>query len=191
MSYRHGYLLVEIKADVWQIRYLAKLRTGLRFESLLSFIHFYENFIVFVQPLSHVWLFVTPRIVAHQAPLSSTVSQTFLKLMSIESVMLSNHLILCRSLLFLSSIFPSIRVFSNELLYTSGGQSIGASATQSVLPMDVQGWFPLGLTGLISLQYRGLWRVFSSTTIWKHEFFGTQPSLRSSSHIRTWLLEKP
>ena len=174
MSYRHGYLLVEIKADVWQIRYLAKLRTGLRFESLLSFIHFYENFIVFVQPLSHVWLFVTPRIVAHQAPLSSTVSQTFLKLMSIESVMLSNHLILCRSLLFLSSIFPSIRVFSNELLYTSGGQSIGASATQSVLPMDVQGWFPLGLTGLTLLLSKGLSRVFSNTTAQKHQFFGFQ-----------------
>ena len=72
-------------------------------------------------------------------------------------------------------------------LFASGGQSIGASA--SVLPMNIQGWFPLGLTGLISLQSMGLSRVFSSTTVWKHHFFGTQPSLWSNSYIHTWLLE--
>ena len=74
-------------------------------------------------------------------------------------------------------------------LFTSDGQSIGASAT--VLPVNIQGWFPLGLTGLISVQSKGFSRVFSSTTIWKHQFFGSQPSLWSNSHIYTWLLDKP
>ena len=100
----------------------------------------------------------------------------------------SNHLILCRPLLLLPSIFPSIRVFSKELALCISGQSIGASA--SVLPMNIQGRFPLKLTDLISLQSKGHSRVFSNTTIQKHQFFSTQPSLRSNSHIHTWLLEK-
>ena len=74
--------------------------------------------------------------------------------------------------------------------FTSGGQSIGASASASVLPINRQGWFPLGLTGLISLQAKGLSRVFSSTTVWNYQFLGTQPSLPFNSHICTWLLEK-
>ena len=74
-------------------------------------------------------------------------------------------------------------------LFTSGGQSIGASASASVLPMNIQGWFPLELTGLISLQSKGLSRVFSNTTVQKHLFFSTQSSVWSNSHIRTWLLE--
>ena len=89
--------------------------------------------------------------------------------MSIELVILSNHLIFSCPLL-LSSIFPSIRSFSMSRLFTS----IAASASASVLPMNIQGWCPLGLTGLISLQSKGLSRVFSRTTIWKHQFFGTQ-----------------
>ena len=76
-------------------------------------------------------------------------------------------------------------------LFTSGGQSIGASASASVLPMKSQDWFPLGLTGLISLQSKGLSRVFSNTIVQKHQFFGFWPSLWSNSHIHTWLLEKP
>ena len=72
-------------------------------------------------------------------------------------------------------------------LFISGGHSIGASASTSVLPMNIQGWFPLGLTGLISLQPKGLLRVFSNTTIQKHQFFSAQPSLESNSHIHTWL----
>ena len=76
-------------------------------------------------------------------------------------------------------------------LFVSGGQRLGASASASVLPMTIQSWFPLGLTGLNSLQYKALSRVFSSTAVWKHQFFGTQPSLWSNSHIHTWLLEKP
>ena len=84
--------------------------------------------------------------------------------MSIASVMPSNHLILCCPLLLLPSIFPNIRVFSNESA-ASGGQSIGVSASASVLPMNIQDWFPLGCTGLISLQSKGLSRVFPNTTI--------------------------
>ena len=87
--------------------------------------------------------------------------------------------------------FPTSGSFPMSRLFASGGQNIGASALESVLPMNIQGWFPLGLTGLISLQSRGLSRVFSSTTIRKHQLFGTQPSLWSDSHIHTWLLEKP
>ena len=137
--------------------------------------------IVVVHLLSCVQLFVTPWTVAHQASLSFTISQSLLKLMSIESVMSSNHLILCCPFLLLPSIFPSIRVFFNESVFAPGGQSIGASA--SVLPMNLQGWFPLELTGLVSLLSTGLLRIFSGTTVWKHHFFGTQPSLWSNSHL--------
>ena len=108
----------------------------------------------------------------------------------IESVMLSKHLIFCCPLLLLPSIFPSIRVFPMSWLFASGGQSIGASASASVLPMNIQGWFPLVWTGLI-LQSKGLSRVFSSTTVRKHQFFSAQPFLWSNSHNYTRLLEKP
>ena len=108
-----------------------------------------------------------------QASPSFTISWSLLKLMSIESVMPSNHLILCHPLLLLPSIFLSMRVFSNETL-TSGGQSIGASTSASVFPMNIQDWFPLGLTGLISLQSKELSRVFSKTKVQKHQFFGAQ-----------------
>ena len=95
----------------------------------------------------------------------------------------SNHFTLCCPLLLLHSIFPSITVFSNKSALASGGQSIGASASASVLPMNIQGWFTLGLTGLISLLSKGLSRVFSNATILKHQCFSTQPSLWSNSHI--------
>ena len=108
-----------------------------------------------VQLLSHVQLFATPCIKAHQASLSSTNSQSLLKLMSIESVIPSNHLILCHPVLHLPLLFPSIRVFSNELVLASSGQSIGISASASVLPMNIQNWFPLGWTGLISVLSKG------------------------------------
>ena len=87
--------------------------------------------------------------------------------------------------------FPTSGSFQASQLFTSGGQSIGVSASASVLPMNIQGWFPLGLTSLISLWSKGLSGVFSSTTVWKHQFFITQPSLWFDSHIHTWLLEKP
>ena len=87
--------------------------------------------------------------------------------------------------------FPVSGSFPMNWLFTSGGQSIGISVSVSVLPMNIQGWYFLGLTGLISLQSTGPSRVFSNTTVWKHQFFGAQPSLWSNSHIHTWLLEKP
>ena len=144
-----------------------------------------------VQSLSCVQHFVTPWTAACQASLSITNSQSPPKPVSIESVIPSNHLILCCPLLLLPSIFPSIRVFSNESALCTGGQSIGVSASTSVLPMNTQDWSPLGWTDSISLQSKGCSRVFSGTTVRKHPFFGAQPSLWSNSHIHTWLLEKP
>ena len=126
---------------------------------------------------------------ARQASLFFTISWSFLKLMSIESVMPSNYLILCNPLHLLPSIFPSIRVFSNESALCIRWPNIGTSASSSVLSVNIQCWFPLGLTDLISLQAKRLLRVFSSTPIWKHQFFGTQPSC-SNSHIHTSPLEK-
>ena len=135
------------------------------------------------------WLFVTPQTAAYQDSLSFSISQSLHKLMSIESVMPFNYLILCYPLL-LPSIFPSIRVFSKELIFTSGGQNIGASASASVLSVNIQGWFTLELTGLISLLSSGLSRVFSRTTVRKHQFFRAQPFYCPALHIHTWLLEK-
>ena len=97
----------------------------------------------------------TPWTVAHQASLSFSISQSLLKLMSIELMISSNNLILCLFFL-MPSIFPSIRMFSNESVLHISWPSIGASASSSVLPLNIQGWFPLGLTGLISLQSKGL-----------------------------------
>ena len=110
-------------------------------------------------------LLCDPWTAARQASLSITNSHSLLKLMSLESVVPSNHLILCRPLLFPPSIFPSISVFSMRQFFASGGQRIGVSASASVLPMNIQSWFLLGLTGLISLQSKGLSRVFSNTTV--------------------------
>ena len=92
---------------------------------------------------------------------------------------------------FCSQYFPASRAFPVNQFSASGGPRIGASALASVLAMNILGWFHLGLTSLFSLQFQGLSKVFSSTTIWKHQFLGTQPSLWSKSHINTWLLEKP
>ena len=104
-----------------------------------------------VQSLNSVWLFVTPWTAAQQASLSITNSQSLLKLMSIESVIPSNHLILCRPLLLSPSVFPNIRVFKWVSFSNLGGQSIRVSASASVLPMNIQDWYPLGWTGWISL----------------------------------------
>ena len=110
----------------------------------------YVNVGIVVQLLSCGWLFAIPWTTACQASLSFTISQSLFKLVSIESMTPSIHLILCRPLLLLLSIFTSIRVFSVRQLFPSGGQSIRALASASVLPMNIQDWFPLGLTGLIS-----------------------------------------
>ena len=104
------------------------------------------------------------------------------------------HLTISSSVIPFSSCFQSFPIsgsFPMSQFFTSGGQSIGASASASVLPMNIQDWFPLGLIGWISLQSKGLSRVFSNTTVQRHQFFGTQPSSQSNSHIHTWPLEKP
>ena len=133
---------------------------------------------------------VTPWTAACQASLSITNSWSLHELMSIKSMMPSYHLILCYPLILLPPIFPSIRVFSSQF-FSSAGQSIGASASSSVLPMNIQDWFLLGWTVWISLQSKGLSRSSSNTTVQMHQFFSAQLSLCSNSHIHTWLLEKP
>ena len=127
----------------------------------------------------------------HSTPglLSITNSRSSLRLVSIESVMPSSHLILCRPLLLLPPIPPSI--FPMSQLFAWGGQSTGVSASASFLPKKSHGWSPSEWTGWISLQSKGLSRVFSNTTVQKHQFFGAQPSSQSNSHIHTWPLEKP
>ena len=145
-----------------------------------------------VQLLSHVRLFAIPWTAARQAFLSITNSQSLLKLMCIKSVILMhNHLILCCPLLLLPSIFPSTRVFANELVLRIRWPK-NWSFSFSISPsMNIQDWFPLGWTVWISLQSKGPWRVFSNTTVQKHQFFSAQHSSRSKSHFHTWLLEKP
>ena len=149
-----------------------------------------------VQSLSRVRLFSTPWIAARQASLSSTNSRSSLKLTSIESVTPSSHLILCCPLLLLPPIPPSVRVFSNESTlrmrwpkYWSFSFSIIPSKEIPGLISDDQDdpeW-----TGWISLQSKGLSRVFSNTTVQKHQFFSAQLSSQSNSHIHTWPQEKP
>ena len=130
--------------------------------------------VVAVQSLSYIWLIVTHGL-QHTRLLSSTVSLRLLNFRFFELVMLSNHLIPCHPLFLLPSIFSQHLSFPVSQPFASGGQSIGASASTSVLPMNIQGWFPLGLTGLISLQSKGLSRVFSSTTLeaplLRHSYF--------------------
>ena len=123
--------------------------------------------------------FATPWTVACQSPLSSTLSQSFIKFTSIESVMLSNHLILCYPILFLPSIFPSIRIFSNESPLQVAKVQLQQQSFQCIIRVYFLriDWF------LISLQSKGLSRVFSSTIIQKHQSFGTQPFLWSNSDI--------
>ena len=130
-----------------------------------------------VQSLSRVRLLATPWTVARQASLSITNSWSPPKPMSIESMMPSNHLILYRPLLLLPAIFPSIRVFSNESALRIRWPEYWSFSFNTFLPVNTQDWSPVGWTGWISLQSKGLSGVFSSTTVQKHQFFGT------------WLLE--
>ena len=133
---------------------------------------------------------VTPWITACQASLSITNFQSLLKHMSIKSVMPSSHLILCRPFSCCPQSLPASESFPMSQLSTWGGRSIGVSASASVLPMNIQVWFPLRWTGWISLQSKGLSRVFSNTTVQYHQFFGAPLSSQSNSHMHTWPLEK-
>ena len=129
------------------------------------------------QLLSRVQLFATPWFAAPQASLSITNSRGLLKLMSIKSVMPSNYLILCHPFSSYLQTSPVLGSFPMSQFFTSSRQSIGVSASTSVLTKNIQDWSPLGWTGWISLQSKGLSRVFSNTTVQKHQFFGTQLSL--------------
>ena len=144
-----------------------------------------------VQSLSPVGLFVTTWITARQASLCNTNSRSLLKFVLIESVMPSSHLILCRPLLLLPPIPPSIRVFPNESTLRMRWPKYWSFSFRSVLPMNTQDLSLVGWTGWISLQSKGLSGVFSNTTVQKHKFFGTQLSSQSNSHIHAWPLEKP
>ena len=149
---------------------------------------------VVVQLLSSVWHFVTPWTAANQAHLFSTVYQSLLKFTSTESVRLSDCLILCHPFSSCPQSSPASGFFPMCWLLALNGQNIGASASTSILPMNIQGGFPLGsfrIDWSDLLDAEGLSRVFSSTTVWKHQFFSTQHSLWSNSHIHTWLMEKP
>ena len=144
-----------------------------------------------VQSFSRVWFFATPWTAACQASLSIATHGS-----CSDSCPLSQwcHPTISSSVIPFSSCFqsfPASGAFLVSQFFTSGGQSIGVSASASVLPMNIQDWFPLGLTGWISLQSKGLSRVFSNTTVRKHQFLSFQLSLRTNSHIHTWLLEKP
>ena len=151
---------------------------------LIFFIHTYIAVVVF-QLLKHFWLFTTPWTAARQASLSLIISQTLPKFMSIELMRPSNRLIFCHTLILCLQSFPSSGSFPVSQFFASGGQSFGVSALASVLPESIQGWFPLRLTGLISLLSKGLSRNFSGTIVWKHQLFSVLPSLLSSSHIHT------
>ena len=141
--------------------------------------------------VAHVCLTICdPRIAACQTSLSITNSRSSLKLTSIQSVMPSSHLILCHPSFLLPPIPPNIRAFSNESTLRMRWPSPGVAALASFLPKNTQDW-SLGWTGWISLQSKGLTRVFSNTTVQKHQFFCTQLSSQSNSHIHTWPLEKP
>ena len=127
--------------------------------------------------LNYVKLFATSLTAAHQASLYITNSWSLLKHMSIESVMQFNHLILCVPFYSCLQSFPASGSFPLSQSFASGGQIIGASASASVFPVYIQDRFPLGLTGWISVQSKGLSRVFPNTTVQKHQFFGAHPSL--------------
>ena len=150
-----------------------------------------KSFSQSLQSLSRVWLFATPWIAASQASLSSPTPGVHW-----DSCPSSQwcHPAISSSVVPFSSCpqsFPASESFPMNQLLESGGQSIGVSVSISVLPMNTQDWFPLGWTGWISLQSKGLSKVFSNTTVQKHQFFGAQLSSQSNSHIHTWPLETP
>ena len=147
--------------------------------------------IVVIQSLSGIWFFAISLTIAHQPPLYFTISQSFLKSMSTESVTISNHLILWCPLLLLLSIFPSVRVFSSESALHIRWPNIEASASVSVFPMNIQGWFPLWMAGFIYLQSKGLSVVFClwmfECLLWRHRSSVTCHRDRGSGFGRPYL----
>ena len=147
--------------------------------------------VVVVWLLSHVLLFATPWTQHASLPCPSPSPRACSN--SCPSSQWYHLTILSCVIPFSSCLqsFQALGSFLMSLLFISGGQSIGVSASTSVLQVNIQDWFPLGLIGLISLQSKGLSVAFSNTTFQKHQFFSVQPSLWSKSHIQTWLSEKP
>ena len=149
------------------------------------------NFIVVVQSLSRVRIFATPWTVAHtRFPCHSLSPRVCSNLCPLSQWCHPNISSSVTPFSFCLQYFPASESFPVSQLFVSGGQNIGAAASASILPMKIQDWFPLGSTGLISLQSKGLSRDFSNTTVWKPQFISAQPSLWSISQIRTRLLEK-
>ena len=144
-----------------------------------------------VQSLSRVRLFVIPWIAAGQASLSITNSWSSLRLISIESVMSSSHLILCCPLLLLPPIPPSIRVFANESTLRIRWPKYWSFSFSIIPSKEIPGLISFRMDWWISFQPKGLSKVFSNTTIQKHQFFSSQLPSQSNSHIHTWPLEKP
>ena len=144
-----------------------------------------------VQSLNCVWLLATPWIAACQASLSITNSRSSPRLRSIESVMSSSHLILCRPLLLLPPIPPSIRDFSSESILRMRWPKYWSFSFSIVPSKEIPGLISFRMDWLMSLQSKGLSRVFSNTTVQKHQFFCSQPSSQSNSDIHTWPQEKP
>ena len=177
---------------VWRERCLKNIKILKIIIYATGLIHWAGNSRFSVQLLSCVRFFVTPWTALGQASLSITNYWSLPKLMFIEWVIPSNHLILCH-FPFSSCLqsFPTSGSFQMSQLFTRGGQNIGVSASTSVLPINTQDWSPLGWTGWISWQSKRFSRVFSNTTVQKQQFFSTQLSLWSNSHIHTWLLEEP
>ena len=141
--------------------------------------------------LSHVWLFATPWLQSTRLPCSSPYPRACSNLCPLSwwcHPFISSSVVLFPSCL---QSFPASVSFPMSQLFALGSQSIGAAVSASVLLMNIQGWFPLGLTVLFSLQSKRLSRVLSNTTVQKHRFFSVQPSLWSNTHIHTWLLEEP
>ena len=166
---------------------------------IILFLGFHPNFLCVLhfsyqirsdQSLSRVRLFATPWIAARQASLPITISRSSLRLMSIESVMPSRHLILCGPLLLLPPIPPSIRVFSNESTLRMRWPKYWSFSFSIIPSKEIPGLISFRMVGWNSLQSKGLSRVFSNTTVRKHQFFGAQLSSQSNSHIHTWPLEK-
>ena len=185
--------------NIWWERRKQKDQIYLRFKGM-RIIEMFLNFLLpsplsrkfsSVQALSRVWLLATPWIAARQASLSITNSRTSLRLTSIGQW---RHPAISSSVVPFSSCplsLPASESFPVSQLFTWGGQSTAVSASASFLPKKSQGWSPSEWTGWISLQSKGLSRVFSNTTVQKHQCFGAQPSSQSNSHIHTWAQEKP
>ena len=174
-----GLTLLDVSIETFSFHFQTDRNLSFHFQNSADNVYLVIQFCVVVQPWSCVQLFATPWTAARQDFLSFTISRSLFKLMSIEWVMPFSYLILCSSLLLLLSNFPSIRVLFNELALCIRWLLYWSFSFSIVLPMNIQGWFLLGFTGLISLQSKGLSRAFS--TIWKHQSFGAFNILQLTS----------